>query len=76
MHHVLDNRMGTRSLVDEVSDEVYIIVIGYARMSYKRDEFIITTMYIPDEKRSLLHRTSITVSHETQNQLSYKVLTS
>lgn len=53
-----------RSLVDEISDEVYSIIISDASMSDECHEFIIASMYISDEECSLLHKAIIEASLE------------
>lgn len=52
---IFNNFMWLGSLVNEISDEVEMIILSYTSMSNECDEFIITSMYIPDKKSSLLH---------------------
>lgn len=55
MHHILDDFMWLRSLVDEISDKIEIIIVSYTCMSNKCNELIMTSVHITDKKSSLLH---------------------
>lgn len=64
---ILNYFIRLRSLVDEVSDEVDIILILHTCIRNKCYEFIITTMYISDEKCSLWHGKDYTIKPSISN---------